>query len=211
MKDWQVFPATKTFAEITHRVAGRLFMGREICRNDEFVRVTMAFADSLFANALIITNLPLGPLRGPLGWLVSQYHRWVQYKAVTVLEPHVTARLRADAVGQDGGSKHHDAIEWTIDFLNAASAPPPESRTLSLELLHNLQAGGKAPGVLLTEVVFSLLLEPSYLEPLRKEAEDAVRTYGMSDQALAEAPLLDSFIMETNRLYPIGSSKFRQR
>lgn len=77
---------------------------------------------------------------------------------------------------------------------------------LTYELLHNLWAASSAPGGMMTEIVYQLLQDPQYIEPLRHEARKAVDEFGWSEKMLARLHLQDSFIREVNRLLPTGSS-----
>ena len=100
-----------------------------------------------------------------------------------------------------------DAIEWTLAFSKPDS-PNNAPEYVTKELLHNLWAGSSAPGGLMTEMVYQLLLEPQYLEPLREEASNALKAHGWSEKTLDSLYLQDSFIREVNRLYPTGSGTY---
>ena len=80
-----------------------------------------------------------------------------------------------------------------------------EPYRIALQLLHNLWAGIAAPGGIVTQTIYQILMKPDYLEPLRSESAEVISRYGWSDQALNNMLLLDSFIWEFNRLYPTGS------
>lgn len=147
----------------------------------------------------------MGPFRGWLVWLLSFYHRRKLERSAKMVLPVVHKRLGEEANGI--GESRLDAIEWTLAF----SSPNPngkEPQRITLELLQNLWAGSSAPGGLVTEMLYQLLMEPYYLEPLRAEAERAIASHGWTDKAITELHLLDSFIREINRLYPTGSGKY---
>jgi aspirochlorine biosynthesis cytochrome P450 monooxygenase len=149
-------------------------------------------------------KIPLGPFRGYSVWLLSFYHRRKLEHSVRMVLPVVHKRLEEEAKGVK--ISRFDAIEWTLAF----SGPTPqekEPRRIALELLQNLWAGSSAPGGLVTEMLYELLMGPHHLEPLRAEAEKAIATYGWTDKAITKLYLLDSFIREINRLYPTGSGE----
>ncbi|KAL9119449.1 MAG: hypothetical protein Q9187_003996, partial [Circinaria calcarea] len=54
-------------------------------------------------------------------------------------------------------------------------------------------------------MLFLILEDPSYLEPLRREVDDAIAKHGWSEKIINSLPLQDSFIREVNRMYPIFS------
>lgn len=122
-----------------------------------------------------------------------------------VLLPVVRKRVEESRNGAE--SKRLDAIQWTL-YLFPETAENTDYDRFMKELLHNLWAGSSAPGGMMTEIIFQLLLHPEDLKALQKEASEAFRQYGWSEKMLINLHLLDSFIRETNRLFPTGSSKF---
>ena len=178
-------------------------MSAELCRNEDFLTCSQNFTDSLFVNGLALSMIPFGPFRRLGSWIGSVDHRRNLYKAVQTVLPEVSRRM-AEEAHEDIKRSRIDAIFWTLEL--ARNAPGEyESYRITLQLLHNLWAGSAAPGGLVTQVVFQILMKPEYLEPLRSESAEVVSRYGSSDQALNSMPLLDSFIREINRLYPTGS------
>ena len=165
----------------------------------------MKFVESIFVNALVIAKLPLGPFRSWLAWPLSFLHRRRLEKSLKILLPVVEKRI-AERAASMKTSDRLDAIEWTL-ALSESEIEDEDPRRLALELLHNLWAGSSAPGGLVTEMLFQVLIEPDYLEPLRNEAQDAVSQYGWSEKMLNSLHLLDSFIKEINRLFPTGSGE----
>jgi hypothetical protein len=204
--EWKEFNAAQLFGKIMHRVTSRVLMGRELCRNEEYLSSSMSFSDSIMINAVGLTILPLGLFRNPLSWVISVFHRYKLEKALKPVVPVVKERM--EEAEADGGAKSHlDSIAWTLEL----SKPFPEQNTprqIALQLLHNLWAGSAAPGGLVTQMLFLVLMYPEYQGPLRAEMKSIIEEFNWSDKALNSMPLLDSFIRETNRLYPTGSSQY---
>ena len=178
-------------------------MSAELCRNEDFLTCSQKFTDSLFMNGLALSMIPFGPFRKLGSWVGSVGHRRNLQKAVQTVLPEVSRRMAEEAY-DDAKRSRLDAICWTLELARYAPGEY-ESYRIALQLLHNLWAGSAAPGGLVTQVVFQVLMKPEYLEPLRSESAEVVSRYGWSDQALNNMPLLDSFIREINRLYPTGS------
>jgi cytochrome P450 len=185
---------------ISHRVMSRLIAGEELARNEKFLRLSRIFANSVMMTGMAIAVLPLGPFRKPLGWLIAQYHRWNLCKVMKVVEP-VVARRMIEAQEQKNVPVYNDSIEWAIKLDDP---PERDSRRVSLEMLHVLEAAGGAPGAMISEIIYQLLIEPHYTQLLREELETAMASREDLNEALQNCPLMDSFIMETNRLYPVG-------
>ncbi|KAF2265001.1 cytochrome P450 [Lojkania enalia] len=194
------------FSQIVHQLATRIIIGPELCRNESFLNSTTALLNSIFVTALITIKLPLGPFRGMLAYLTTLPHKWKLQKCAKMLRPIVAARIeRREKMGEKKTEEFtSDSIEWTLDLRGSS----PEYDTVDYiteELLHNLWAASSAPGGLMTQVVYQLLHEPQYIEPLRNEAKRAVDEYGWSEKTLSKLHLQDSFIREVNRLFPTGS------
>ncbi|KAF4635041.1 hypothetical protein G7Y89_g3058 [Cudoniella acicularis] len=210
---WKEFNATKLLFGATYRIACRFFIAKELSGDEKLIKTLTAFTESIFINGLIIKMLPLGPIRGILAWPISFFHRRKMEAALERLQPLVERRISLFAADDSSSMKKSpntehflDAIDW---ILTASSAQPTQqdSRILAIEILHNFWASSGSPSALLTQIVFQVLMFPMYLDPLRKEVQDAVSKYGWTEKAVQSLPLLDSFIRETNRLYPSFSVK----
>ena len=164
----------------------------------------MKFGDSAFITGVIIAQLPLGPFRGIIGWLIAQYHKLLLARVMRQVEPVVQKRMDEASDASDV-PRYDDSIEWAIKLNDP---PERDSRTVSLEMLHILEAAAGAPGALMTEAIYQILMEPDYLKPLLNELVAARDEHGVTDAAIQNLPKLDSFLMETNRLYPVGGGRF---
>ena len=194
----------KFFGIVAHIVATRFMICEDLCHNDTFIQLSFDFVQSIFVNALVIVKLPLGPFRSMLAYPISLLHRWKLHRCAKILLPIVKKRMAERSAGSKTSTPPLDAIEWTLAF-SQSSSPNNTPEKVTEELLHNLWAGSSAPGGMMTEMVYQLLLEPKYLEPLRKEVLEAVEAYGWSEKMLDSLHLQDSYIREINRVYPIGS------
>ncbi|KAH8888269.1 cytochrome P450 [Thozetella sp. PMI_491] len=206
--EWTPFPAAALFAKIMHRTTSKILIGSELCRNDLYLRTSMAATDSIFVNGLVMTMLPLGWFRRPLCHLLSVFHRRRVREAVAAIMPIVEARFREfQSRGPEtdkSTSGPLDAIEWSLQYSEGDSKEHNPDR-IALSLVHNLWAGSAAPGALVTSMVFEVLLQPQYLGLLRAESEAAVAMHGFTDKTFSNMPLMDSFIRELNRVYPVGA------
>ncbi|KAJ4390992.1 hypothetical protein N0V93_004591 [Gnomoniopsis smithogilvyi] len=207
--DWAPFRASATLSSIMHRTTSRVLAGSDLCRDERFLKTSQVFSESLFINGLLLTMLPLGPFRRTISRIFSVFHRRNLRKAVDVVLPVVQARLEYFQQIDRHSSLQQmdeplDAIQWSLD-LSKYNTKEHNPQNISLLLLHNLWAGSAAPGGLVTQMVFQILLQPHYIDPLRAEACKAFDTYGVTDKALSSMVLMDSFIREINRMYPTGA------
>ncbi|MCJ1325239.1 hypothetical protein MMC10_001901 [Thelotrema lepadinum] len=189
-----------------HRVAARVLVGKELCRDEVFLEVSWDFIQSIFITGLVIVKLPLGPLRGLMAWPLSLLHRWKLNRAYKMLLPVVKRRIQ-ERRGILDSERPLDAIEWTLS-LSDQYPRDNNPEKITVELLQNLWAGSASPGGLVTEMLYNVLTEPKYLYPLRQEAENALAAHGWSEKFLDSLGLQDSFIKETNRLHSTGSGTY---
>lgn len=164
---------------------------------------------SIFFTALVIVKLPLGPLRWWLAYPLSAWHRRKLSQCVEMVRPVLQKRLDERRRNEDCqvDKPELDAIEWSLMLSPLSTAADIE--VLATELMHNLWAGTSAPGGLVTDIIFQILLQPEYKDPLIQEANEALQGADhWTERSLNQLPLLDSFIREINRLYPTGSSRF---
>jgi len=206
---WKAFSAATLISKITHRATSRIIVGQELCRNDRYLAAAQNLLNFIFINGLVISMLPLGPLRRSLSYPLSVFHRVRLRQAMREILPTVQARcdeyrIQRQAKEDNQRSDKLDGIEWSIELAQARKEEPQPER-IAATLLHTAWAGSPSTAGLITQMVFQVLLEPQCLEPLRTEAETAFRTFGFTDVALGNMVLMDSFIRETNRLYPTGA------
>jgi cytochrome P450 len=123
---------------------------------------------------------------------------------MNTLRPILDGRIN-DLVHITDHGIRSDAIQWMTELFPTAAADRNTDR-MTRELLATLWAASSAPGGMVTEIVWQLLLHEEYAEALRREASKTVLQYGWTEKTLNSLPLLDSFIRETNRLFPTGSS-----
>jgi hypothetical protein len=172
-----------------HRVTSRVLIGEELCRDQKYIDSSIGFSMSVFMNGVIWSTIPLGPFRTLISKIGSFYHRRNLQKNVNLLLPVIKKRM-----------------EWTLELANPGPKEQKPTR-LAHQILQNLWAASGAPGGLVTQLIFQVLMCPEYMEPLQAEITAAVEEYGWTDKALTEMRLTDSFIREVNRLYPNGCSK----
>jgi aspirochlorine biosynthesis cytochrome P450 monooxygenase len=197
------YTAQKLMSRIAHRAAATVMVGEELARDQAFFEDCLSFIMSIFTTALVICNLPLGRFRELLAGPLSFVHRVKLERTERALLPVVKLRIE-QWDKKDVANNQLDCINWILALSTTEDDRDP--LRITHELLHNLWAATSAPGSLVLEMVFQLLLEPQYLQPLLDEARSVVGAYGWTEQAFNKLILQDSYIQEINRLYPTGSS-----
>lgn len=170
---------------------------------NDYLQSSQAFTDSIMINALLLSMVHLVTFQELGNYLITYFHRRKLAAAMTHIVPVVERRIEERKM-LNLSKRPVDAIEWTIK-LQEVSVPTVNAREVALNVLHNLWAGSTAPGGLVAQMVTQVLMEPKYLEPLREEASRSVSIHGWTDKAFGSMTLMDNFILEIGRLYPVGS------
>lgn len=209
------YTALTTITAISLQTMVRVIAGKELSQNDTFLNATSAYFDGNFMTGFIMLKMPFrGWLRDIIAWPLYKYHEYFrQRRLINIIKPVVAKRI--DDRGLNIRVKgEQDAIQCTLNILhefpfdNNAREGPLD--TLSHETLQLVWAGGQSPALSVTTILFKLLEEPSYVEPLRQEAQAAIDQTGWADPIFNNLPKLDSFIRETHRLHSSFSSKYFQ-
>lgn len=199
------FNAIEVLTSVTIRVVACVIVGEELARDEEFLKAAGTYFQGNFLTGVILLKLPLAIFRNVLGGSIAYFQRQKLRKLISMVSPIIEKRIQQKAQGVEK-SERIDGIEWTLKLSEEYPFASNESGPvwgISKELIQNLWAAGASPAAIITQMLFHILADPSYLEPMRKEVEDAVAKHGWSERIINDLPLQDSFIREVNRFYPI--------
>jgi hypothetical protein len=198
--------------KVSVRVMTRVIAGTELARNVIFLDAINRYFNGSFLCGMIMLKIPFPSwLRDLISWPLWKYHQIAhQDKVISLIKPVVARRMDEHAYGRNN-KEQFDTVTCTLNLLkdfpfDQNSAFTPE-HILSHETLQLIWAAGQSPAMSITTIIFKMLELPEYIEPLRHEAEAAVRKYGWNDQIFPELPKMDSFIRETHRLRPSFSCR----
>ncbi|KAI9878494.1 MAG: hypothetical protein M1830_000726 [Pleopsidium flavum] len=194
----------KVNGNLVHHISNRVIVGPGLCRNVDYMKACKSYATTVFISGIIWNFLPLGPFRTWIYWIGSFKHRMDLRRAAKYLLPIFEERM-ANQSTPANGVKPVDAIQWLID-MPPTSPAEIDARRHANRILHLTFAGTGTSISLTQHLIWQILLDPEYLEPLREEIGHALAEYGgwSSEKALSHMHLLDSFIRETLRLNPPG-------
>lgn len=121
--------------------------------------------------------MTFGPLRPFFSKLTTWFHKTQLEASIKLLTPEIERRMRAREAGKPWLCS--DSIEWLIDIAEKMDDQRELSvRRLAENVLHLLFAANSAPGALVTQMVYEVLMDPRYLGPLRDEIAAALRAEG---------------------------------
>jgi len=208
--------ALDVMTRICLRVMTRVVAGTELSRDESFLSATGTYLGGNFLTGFIMLKMPFGSqIRDIVAWPLWKYHQtFNQQRVLNIIKPVVAKRIQ-DHENGTLDSKRFDAVTCSLKLLDDypfdSSSKYTPVHTLSHETLQLIWAAAQSPAMSVTAILFKLLEEPQYMEPLRSEARAAVEKHGWGDPIFNELSKLDSFIRETHRMYPAFSRKARTK
>ncbi|KAJ4252797.1 hypothetical protein NW762_010703 [Fusarium torreyae] len=200
--EWHTIPMRETVLRLVARISSRVFLGTELCRNEEWLRITRDYTVVGFLASEELRQWP-GFTRPLVHWFLPgcQKLRKEVQKARSIIQGTVDRRRQHEkellAAGQ-AMPVYDDAIEW----LEKAAAAKGITCDLAASQLGLSLAAIHTTTDLLTQVLTRICQNPDILEPLREEMTSALREDGWNKTSLYKMKLLDSVIKESQRMKP---------
>lgn len=199
-EEWHQITLKDDTLQIVSRLSSRVFMGEELCRDEEWIRASREYTAYIF------------PLQFELGltprWARPFVHwfrpdcwrlRSLQAECRRALKPHLERRkaLKKAALARGESLVFDDSIEWwEKERPKIMVDPAMQQITMSLVAIHTTAD-------LLQQVMIDLALHPELFQPLREELVRVLSAEGLKKTALYNLKLMDSVCKETQRLKPI--------
>ena len=192
--------------QLVARLSSKVFLGDELCRDEAWLKITIAYTVNLF---LAAEKLRLWPsaIRPLAHWFVPECRLLrAQVAEAKALIGDVLKRRRAEkaAARAEGRPEpeHNDAIEW---FEKESKGRPYNAVNaqlgLSLAAIHTTTD-------LLTQSILDIAQHPEAVGPLREEIIEVISEGGWKKATLSKLKLLDSTIKESQRTKPMSIGKF---
>ncbi|KAK2036539.1 cytochrome P450 [Colletotrichum somersetense] len=182
--------------DLVAQVSARAFLGEELCRNPDWLRITKEFSVFGFIAGMKLRMVPQH-LRRLAHWFLPSCRqlRTLREEAIALIKPVVENRRLKKAVA-GSAPQFDDALEWFEqvfdgDEYNAASF----QLALSTAAVHSTAD-------LLTQVLFDLIENPDLVDDLRKEIVSVIGDTGWKKTAIFKLRLMDSVLKESQRLKP---------
>ena len=184
------------------RTSGRVFVGLPLCRNEDWLAVSMGFTGDLFMAIEKLGSLPK-PIRPFYTWMFNStklisLHR---KKAQTLLGPIIQRRLEEERFAKENGTiykKPDDMLQWLTDLVE------PHHKNIEdlseLQLLSNL-ASIHTTSLSFLNALYDLAAHLECVLPIREEIESVLSANnGVIDRAaLRKMRKTDSFFKESTR------------
>ncbi|TLS20367.1 uncharacterized protein PpBr36_11369 [Pyricularia pennisetigena] len=202
-KEWTTITPSQ-IGLVVSRMSSRIFMGKELCNDKEWIETSSDYVFTLFRHQLEIAEWPRR-LRPLANWLSPQgaVVRQKLQRCRDVLQPHLEKRQAVidQALARGEKSPYNDAIEWFADTIGKNYDAASAQIGLSLVAIHTTAD-------LLTQTMYDLAKNPELIPALRQEVIDVLSTNGLTKLSFQKLVLVDGSLKESQRLRPIFTTFF---
>lgn len=209
MPEWKAYNFSHKVPYIVARMSTLVFMGEKICRDQNWISVSVNYTIDAFVAFRELRQWP-SIMRPLVHWFLPATQKLRKHLTVarSLIDREIKKRelIRAGKLPQEDPPRtRDDALDWFEELSTAYNQPLDLSRcqvSLSLAAIHTTSN-------LLTNVMYDLAAYPEYVQPLRDEigavaAEDGV----FKKTSLLKLKLMDSVMKESQRIHPVSTSKY---
>lgn len=192
--------------DLSLRTFTRVLGDKEVCRDQKYIDAFNTWSSGNMITGFITLMLPFASLRLALTWPLALYQKHVrQQRLFNIAKSHVIRRVEQEKWGTHDATGV-DALKSAIKLMGTDSSKPESIDSLATQLWQLTWAGAQSPTMTLANMFVRVLEKPEHGKALYEEARAAVASHGWGDAMLNQMPLMDSFIREVHRLYPIFPS-----
>ncbi|KAH7389954.1 GA14-synthase [Pyrenochaeta sp. MPI-SDFR-AT-0127] len=208
-KNWHEINMRQNNLHMMARVTSRIFLGEELCRDPDWLRITSTYSVVAFR---AVEELRFWPslLRPLVQWFLPHCtaSRALVEEARKLIGPVLQKRRKAKAEAAERGEKteFNDAISWIEDLAQEFSAeydPVCAQLSLSTAALHSTTD-------FFTQVTLDIAKDPTLIEALRAEITTVLANGTWNKNSLYNLKLMDSVLKESQRLKPIAVASMRR-
>lgn len=200
--EWQRICLKPAVMDIVARISSRIYLGEQLCRNDDWLRITTNYTACFYTAS---TKLRMFPryIRFLAHWFLPECRilRQERDHARKIIMPLIERRRelrRSELAAGKTPTYYADSIDWAEQEAAIAGSlfdPVIFQLTLSLLAIHTTFD-------LLQQTMMELGRKPEFLKPLRDEVKQILKTEGWKKTSIFKLKLLDSAVKEAQRLKP---------
>ncbi|KAH9067784.1 cytochrome P450 [Lactarius vividus] len=199
--DWVKVPVLETMQRVVSATTNRVFVGPPLCRNQEYLTLNLNYAVNVIKFATIVGIFPK-PLKSIVARMLSNLPSQIRQE-MEFIRPLVEERFaRMEEFGEDWDDKPNDMLMW---FMSEARGVERSLEGLARRMLAVNFAAIHTTSITCTNVLYRLLSNPEYVEPLRHDVEIAIAEEGWTKAGLDKMHKIDSFLRESLRLDGLNS------
>ncbi|THU83561.1 cytochrome P450 [Dendrothele bispora CBS 962.96] len=200
--DWTRLGGCLTGQQLAFSSTTRLLVGLRLCRDPEYKALNDHWPDTLATAAIIISQVP--KVMKPLATRLLFFYRDTLAEAMKHVGPTLKERLeKQKQFGEEElDTSQDDLLNWLLEKA-PASEKSLEAITKRLMAIHFVAY--RPLSLAITQVLYDLAAQSSYIPELRSEVEALVDGQVITKAGLDKMYKLDSFVKESLRLH--GSAK----
>lgn len=205
-KEWTRVPLNMHLLRIIAKVSGRIFIGPELCRTEEYIDMAINYTVQTMQAVHAISNIAQSERKSKAGSLPEVKElRARQKTAYEFIKPVVEARKKAMKENPDF-QKPSDTLQWILDDGQAKYGEQDDEELTQLQLALTF-AAIHTTTMTTTNAMYCLAVMPDLVLELREEIRTVLKEYGdFTAAALQKMKKLDSFLREVMRVHPLGWS-----
>ncbi|KAH8846187.1 hypothetical protein MCOR08_002176 [Pyricularia oryzae] len=202
--EWREHPIKPIILDTISRVASRIFLGEDLCRNEEWLELSKGYTIAAFMAARDLRQRPFH-LRRLMQWFEPSCKTLRRYRdsSRALILPIVDKRraLRRECIAQGKAPPvFNDCIDW---FEEEAAGRDYDAGMIQQAIA---ATGNHTSSDFTTKFVLILAEHPEVQQEIREEIVRVLGAEGLTKAALANLKLLDSAMKETQRLQPLTTS-----
>ncbi|KAJ0145170.1 Dihydromonacolin L monooxygenase LovA, partial [Colletotrichum tanaceti] len=199
--EWREFDIKNDVLDLISRLSSRVFLGAEVCRNEDWLAITKSYTVNAFSSADVLRPYP--------AWLRPLAHRLIPQcrallrqvsEAKNIIEPVLERRREVRRQARESGQpvpNFNDGIDWFEEESNGSKYDVVGAQLgLSVVAIHTTTD-------LLVETMLRIAENPELFDALRQEIVEVLSAEGWKKTALFNMKLMDSVLKESQRLKPI--------
>ncbi|RYP65121.1 hypothetical protein DL771_008463 [Monosporascus sp. 5C6A] len=208
--EWHEIPVKVVAFKIISQMSSRVFLGEELCRNEDWLQVTVDYTrDAVIA----AQELRLWPkLLRPFAFRFANPRcKAIQEqlkKSEDLINPILEKRRRETEERKNAGLKpirHYDAMQWMDDAANGRKYEAGAAQIM-MAIAANFTGSD-----MLTGALICISQEPELVEDMRKEIITVMNECQWNKSTLYKLRLMDSVLKETQRIKPAAIAVMRRK
>ncbi len=190
---------------IISQLSSRVFLGEELCRNPDWLRVTMSYTVDAITAGQDLRVWPMA-LRSLVHWFIPSCRKLREDLAECqkLVNPVIQKRREEKKNRVLQGlepKKYLDAMEWMEQAAKGRSYDPSISQVM-MAMAANF-SGSDA----LTQVLFDLCDQPKLVQDMREEIISVMTENQWNKSTIYKLRLMDSVLKESQRIKPAAVGK----
>ncbi|KAL4804730.1 cytochrome P450 [Aspergillus unguis] len=206
--EWHTIPLKRTILDIVAQLSSKVFLGDQVCRNPDWLRITVAYTVDCFMAAEKLRWYPKFSRRIVAKFLPETRKVKAELQESRDIINPVLAKRKAEkeaafARGEQPPN-YNDALEW---MEVCAKGRPYDAAvaqlSMSLAAIHTTSD-------LLTQVLYDICAHEGLVDEMREEVLTVIKAEGWQKTTLYKLRLMDSVIKESQRVKPNSIATMRR-